>query len=133
MGIVLSIGAVFLIMNVATFVAYGSLAAIMGLEPPANGSPGQFFASVLVVKLGLASGFVAFYHVARNIWYPRLMQYALIWWAMFAVIEFGQAIVPNYSWADAFGGIIAEAIYFPLAALAMRRLLGSSETTAASA
>ena len=133
MGIVLSIGAVFLIMNLATFIAYGSLAAIMGLEPPANGSPGQFFASVLVVKLGLAGGFVALYHVAREIWNVRWMQYALMWWAMFAVIEVGQAIAPNYSWADALGGIIAEAIYFPLAALATRRLLGDRQGTDASA
>jgi len=53
------------------------------------------------------------------------MQYALIWWATFAVIEIGQAIAPNYSWADAMGGILAEAIYFPVAVLATRRLLGS--------
>ena len=66
MRIALSIGAAFLIMNLATFVTYGSLAVIMGLEPPADGSPGQFFVSVLVVKLGLAGGFVAFYHIARS-------------------------------------------------------------------
>ena len=46
MRIALSIGAAFLIMNLATFVTYGSLAVIMGLEPPADGSPGQFFVSV---------------------------------------------------------------------------------------
>ena len=124
MRIALSIGAAFLIMNLATFMAYGSLAAIMGLEPPADGSPSQFFVSVLVVKLGLAGGFVAFYHLAREIWFTRWMQYALIWWATFAVIEIGQAIAPDYSWADALGGILAEAIYFPVAILATRRLLG---------
>ncbi len=124
MRIALSMGAVFLIMNLATFVVYGSLAVIMGLEPPADGSPGLFFVSVLIVKLGLAGGFVAFYNLAREIWFTRWMQYALIWWAMFAVIEIGQAIAPNYSWADAMGGILSEAIYFPLAVLATRRILG---------
>ncbi len=126
MRIVLSIGAAFLIMNLATLVAYGSLAVIMGLEPPADGSPGQFFVSVLVVKLGLAGGFVAFYHFAREIWFTRWMQYALIWWATFAVIEIGQAIAANYSWTDAMGGILAEAIYFPIAVLVTRRLLGGN-------
>ena len=120
-------------MNLATFVAYGSLSMIMGLEPPADGSPGQFLVSVLVVKLGLAGGFVAFFHVGREIWFTRWIQYALIWWATFAVIEIGQAIAPNYSWVDALGGIIAEAMYFPLAALATLRLLGAGKTIGTSA
>jgi len=39
------------------------------------------------------------------------MQYALIWWATFAVIEIGQAIAPDYSCADALGGILAEVFH----------------------
>ena len=133
MRIVLSIAATFLVMNLATFVAYGGLSLLVGLEPPADGSPGQFFASVLFVKLGLAGGFVAFYYIAREVWSTRLMLYAVLWWATFAVIEIGQAIAPNYSWMDAMGGIIAEAIYFPLAAVVTRRLLDTGEATSASA
>ncbi len=133
MRFIVTVGAVFVIMNVATLIAYGSLAAIMGLEPPADGSPGQFFVSVLVVKLGLAGGFVALYAYAREIWHNRWMQYALIWWVMFAVIEVGQAIAPNYSWPDALGGIIAEGIYFPLAALVARRLVGAARIDGTSA
>jgi hypothetical protein len=130
--IVLTVGVAFVIMNLATFMAYGSLAAILGLEPPVGSSPGQFLASVLVVKLGLAGGFVALYYLAREFWYARWLKYATMWWAMFAVIEVGQAIAPSYSWRDALGGIIAEAIYFPLSALAIRRVLGSGERAAAS-
>ncbi len=133
MRIALSIGAAFLIMNLATFVAYGSLALLVGLEPPADGSPGQFFASVLVVKLGMAIAFVALYYVAREVWSTRWMLYAAIWWATFAIIEMGQAIAPNYSWLDALGGIAAEAIYFPLAAVVTRRLLGTDKAMNASA
>jgi hypothetical protein len=39
-------------------------------------------------------------------------------------MEIGQAIVPKYTWLDAFGGIVAEAIYFPLSAVVVKRLLG---------
>ena len=131
--IALSIGAAFLIMNLATFVAYGSLSVLAGLEPPVDGSPGQLFASVLVVKLGMAIAFVAFYYVARQVWSTRWMLYAVIWWATFAIIEIGQAIAPNYSWMDAIGGIVAEAIYFPLAALVTQRLLGTNKAMNASA
>ena len=131
--IALSIGASFLIMNLATFVAYGSLSLLAGLEPPADGSSGQFFVSVLVVKLGMAIAFVAFYYVARQVWSTRWMLYAVIWWATFAIIEIGQAIAPNYSWMDAIGGIVAEAIYFPLAAVVTQRLLRTDKAMNASA
>lgn len=132
MRIAWSVAATFLIMNLATFVAYGTLAALVGLQPPAEGSPGQFFVSVLVVKLGLAAGFVALFRVARRVWTRRWLQYGLIWWATFAVIEIGQAVAPGYTWADALGGIVAEALYFPLSALALRRLLGDPTAAAPS-
>ena len=38
-------------------------------------------------------------------------------------MEIGQAIVPDYTWLDAFGGIIAEAIYFPVSAVVVARLI----------
>ena len=132
MRIALSIAAVFLVMNLATFVAYGGLSLFVGLEPPAEGSPGQFFVSVLVVKLGVAGAFVALYYVAREIWSTRWILYAVIWWASFSIIEIGQAIAPGYSWMDAMGGILAEAIYFPLAAVVTRRVLGPGKTLSAS-
>lgn len=121
--IALSIGLTFVIMNVGAFIAYGTFSALVGLQPPANGSPAQFVLSVFVVKLGLAVGFVLLFHVARETWAGRWTHYALIWWVMFAVTEVGQAIGPNYSWLEAVAGIIAEAIYCPLAALAAVRVL----------
>ena len=124
MRIALCIGATFVVMNLATFVAYGSLSALVGLEPPAVDSPGRFFVSVLVVKLGLATAFVLLYHVAQDIWFSRWIIYAAIWWIAFATMEIGQAIAPDYSWMDALGGIIAEAVYFPMSALVTRRMLG---------
>jgi hypothetical protein len=46
---------------------------------------------------------------------------------MFALIEVGQAVTPDYSWLAAIGGIISEAVYFPLSAFVVTRLIGSQE------
>lgn len=123
MRMIITIAGVFLIMNVATFAVYGTLSAVIGLQPPSDGSAGRFFASVLLVKAGLAGGFVILYYLARETWSRRWLPYALVWWLSFAVIEVGQAIAPGYSWAEALGGILAEAIYFPLSALLCTRTL----------
>ena len=104
---------------------YGSVAAVTGLEPPQDGSPAQFLLSVLVVKLGLAVGFVLLFAVARDVWQGRWLLYGFIWWVLFAVSEVGQAIGPQYSWLEAGAGIIAEAVYCPLAAWATAKLLGT--------
>ncbi len=123
MRILLAIGATLLITYVTAFVVYGGVAALTGLEPPQNGSPVQFLLSVLVVKLGLAVGFVLLFAVARDVWQDRWLLYAFIWWALFAVSEVGQAIGPQYSWLEAGAGIVAEAIYCPLAAWVTAKLL----------
>ena len=47
----------------------------------------------------------------------------LFWWLMFALGETGTAIRPGYSWPEAIGGIVAEAIYLPLAAFLTGRLV----------
>ena len=119
----LSVMASFLMMNLATFMVYGGLAVVVGLQPPDVGSVEQFFVSVLLVKVGLAGGFVGLFYVARDVFARRWVLYATIWWSAYTVIELGQAIGPNYSWLDAAGGIIAEAIYFPASAWVSRRLL----------
>ncbi|NIM47732.1 MAG: hypothetical protein GTN78_07020 [Gemmatimonadales bacterium] len=123
MRIVLAIGATLLITYVVAFVVYGAVAALTGLEPPQDGSPVQFLLSVLVVKLGLAVGFVLLFAVAREIWRDRWLVYALIWWVLFVVSEIGQAIAPDYSWLEAGAGIVAEAVYCPLAAWVTAKLL----------
>ena len=118
-----AIGLTLAIMYVIPFPVYGLLAALTGLQPPTEGSVARFMLSVLVIKIGVAVAFVLLYALARDSWTGRWVIYALIWWLMFAVVEVGQAITPDYSWLDAIGGIVAEAIYFPLAALVVARLL----------
>jgi hypothetical protein len=110
-------------MYVIPFPVYGVFAALSGLQPPTEGSVGLFFLSVLVIKIGTAAAFVLLFYFARDIWVKRWKTYALIWWAMFSVVELGQAMTPDYTWLSAVGGIVAEAIYFPLAAVVVARLL----------
>ncbi len=110
------------IMVVIPFPIYGALSVFTGLEPPTEGSALQFVLSVLIVKVGVALAFVLLFALARGSWAQRWQLYALVWWIMFAVMELGQAIVPDYSWLDAIGGIVAEAIYFPLSAFVVVKL-----------
>jgi hypothetical protein len=121
--ILLAVGLVLAIMYVVPFPVYGLLSALTGLQPPTEGSATLFLLSVLIIKVGVAVAFVLLYSLARDSWAGRWMLYALIWWLMFAVVEVGQAVTPDYSWLDALGGIVAEAIYFPVAALVVVRLL----------
>ncbi len=121
--ILLAIASTLVIMYVVPFPVYGVLSATTGLEPPSDGSVARFALSVLVVKIGVAFSFVLLFFLARESWVGRWITYALVWWVAFTVMELGQAIMPDYSWLDAGGGIIAEAIYFPLAALVVARTL----------
>ena len=121
--VVLAIALTLVIMYVIPFPIYGALSALTGLQPPIEGSVARFMLSVLVIKCGVAVAFVLLFYLALDRWAQRWTTYALIWWVMFAVVELGQAITPDYSWLDAIGGIAAEAIYFPLAAFVVARLL----------
>jgi hypothetical protein len=118
-----AVGLTLAIMYLVPLPVYGVLSALTGLQPPTGGSPAQFLLGVLVVKLGVAVAFVLLYYLARDRWVGRWRTYAFIWWSMFAVSEVGQAITPEYPWLAALGGIVAEAIYCPLAALVVARLL----------
>ena len=133
MKVFLSIVLTFVIMNVGTCVAYGGASAILGLQPPEDGSPAQFMLSVLVVKVGMALAFVLLFVPARAFWIGSWFRYAFVWWLMFAIVEIGQAIAPNYSVMDAGAGIVAEAIYFPLSAFVTARLLRKKGAQRASA
>jgi hypothetical protein len=111
------------IMFVVPLPIYGTLAAFTGLEIPTTGSPLQFMVSVVVIKTGVSVAFVLLFLLARPGWTTRWATYALVWWVMFALIETGQAITPDYSWLAAIGGIISEAVYFPLSAFVIARIL----------
>jgi hypothetical protein len=49
---------------------------------------------------------------------------------MFAIVEIGQAIGPNYSIGDALGGVVAEAVYFPLSSWIAVRIIGHKKDAA---
>ncbi len=121
---VLAFVSTLLIMYVVPLPVYGFMSFIGLVEMPDTGSPGQFMISVLVVKIGVALGFVLLFRFAFTVFVARWLIYAGIWWLMFAIIEIGQAIGPNYSIGDALGGVIAEAVYFPLSSWATARILG---------
>ena len=120
---ILAIFLTLVIMHLGAFLVYGLFSVFFGLKFPIDASPGQMFLSVFLQKLGLAIAFVFLFKGARESWIGRWMLYALIWWVMFAVMEVGQAIGPHYSWSEAIAGIISEAIYCPLSALATAKIL----------
>jgi hypothetical protein len=133
MKVILSILLVFIIMNAGTFIVYGMASAIFGLQPPADGSPARFMISVLLVKVGMALGFVLLFVLARGFWIGSWLRYAFVWWVMYSIVEIGQAVAPDYSALDAGAGIVAEAAYFPLSAFITARLLREKGPEATSA
>ena len=114
---------VLVIQMFAGFPVFSLLSSVGLLEFPQPESPGHFFLAVLVQKIGVALGFVLLFRLAAETLAGRWWLYAGVWWLMFAVIEVGQALGPGYSTAEAVAGVVAEAIYFPLSALAVTRLL----------
>lgn len=111
------------IMHAGAFITYGAASALFALSPPEGASPGQLFGSVFLQKLGLSVAFVLLFQLARAAWRDRWFTYALVWFVMFAIMECGQAVAPDYSWLEAAAGVAAEAIYCPLSALAISRML----------
>ena len=112
------------IMYVVPLPVYTLMSTIGLVEMPDEGTPGQFMISVLVMKIGVALGFVLLLRLGSGVFAARWLLYGAIWWLMFAIVEIGQAIGPNYSIGDALGGIISEAVYFPLSSWATVKLLG---------
>lgn len=99
---------------------YGLFVKFAGLKEPDKAA--SFLISVLVQKVGTAFGFVALFAYAKEYFIDNWLMYALIWVAMFSVVEIGQALGPAYSKKEAVAGIISEIIYFPLAALVLANL-----------
>lgn len=130
-SVTLAILATLAITFVVPLPVYALLSSVGLAAIPDDGTTAQFMTSVLVMKIGTAIGFVLLFWFARGALAARWLLYAAIWWLMFAVVEVGQAIGPNYSAGDALGGIIAEAVYFPLSSWATARLLGSRSPTPA--
>lgn len=122
MSIALSIVLVFAALFCVPIAVYGAIAAATGMEVP-GGQALAFLAGVAVTKLGTAIAFVGLWLMIRYDQADRIMTYVLLWWVMFVLGEIGQAFGPDYSWTEAFAGIISESIYLPLAGLVVNRLL----------
>lgn len=125
----LSFVSVLVIMYVVPFPFYAGAAALTGLQPPEGATPGMFFLSVLVIKIGVAAAFVLIFYMARDALAGRWLSYAFAWWLFFVLSEVGQAIGPGYSWTEVVAGILAETVYCPLAALVTDRLLRPARAT----
>jgi hypothetical protein len=126
--LIAAVAATFAIMFVVPFPFYAGFEALGLVELPQNGSPGQFVLSVVVMKIGVALGFVLLFLLARPVFKERWWLYAGIWWVMYAVVEVGQAIGPGYTWGEAVAGMLAEAVYFPLSTVVVGRILGPQGT-----
>jgi hypothetical protein len=123
--ILLCAGLVFLIFFCVPFLAYGTLSALTGLEPPDDASMALFMASVALEKIGHTIAFVGLFYLGRRTLRDRWLWYAAAWWSMFVLAEAALAIRSDYSWPEAFAGMVSEAIYLPLAALVARRMIGA--------
>jgi hypothetical protein len=106
------------------FLVYSLLSLLTALEPPAEGSPLRFLLGILVSKAGTAIAFVLIFRIGRASLQGRWLLYGSLWFLMFAIGEIGQAIGPGYSWTEAAGGILSEAVYCPLSAYLTWRLVG---------
>lgn len=112
-----------IIIFIVPIVIYGGFSSIFGLNTPEGASPIIFLISVLISKIGTAFLFTLLFSYSKSFFYDKWLLYALLWWIMFVIGEVGQALGPNYSWTEAFLGIISETIYLPLSVLVVRRLI----------
>jgi hypothetical protein len=114
--IALCVALVLALIFVVPIIVYGALSSMIGMQVPGD-SAIIFLTGVFISKAGTAVALVALFYVARETFAGRWFLYAFIWWIMFAFGELGQAFGPNYSWAEAFAGVISETIYLPLSAM----------------
>ncbi len=125
MRVLVAIACVWFIIFAIPFVIYGSSSVFLDLKPPA-GPAWRFLLGVAVTKSGTAAGFVVLFLLCRNALRGRWLLYAAIWFVMFAVSEIGDTLNAGYSVVEAVLGIASEAIYAPLSALTVKRLLAAS-------
>ena len=124
--VTLSILLVLVIIFVVPFLVYALFAAFGGLKAPEGASAARFLTSVLIQKIGVAAAFVLIFYIARSAIGDRWLLYAGLWLLLFLFGEIGQALGPNYSWKEAFAGMISEVIYTPLSAYVLYWLIGRS-------
>ena len=118
LGCILTLIVIFIV----PILVYGLFTSLFGLKEPEKKL--KFFVGVILQKIGTTIGFVALFYLGREYFLENWILYGLIWFAMFALTEIGQAFMPNYSKKEAMAGIVSEAIYFPLSAFILSRLIG---------
>lgn len=121
MDIAFSFVAALLTLFIVPVLIYSLFVKFAGLKEPYRKL--GFMVSVLVQKVGTTLGFIAIFVIGKEHFMDSWLVYGLIWSAMFAIVEIGQAIGPDYSKEEAAAGIISEFIYFPLAAFFVYSLL----------
>lgn len=113
---------VFLALFAVPIIVYGTFSGLSGLQPPGDDAV-RFLLGVAVSKLGTAFAFVGIWLLGRDMLARQAGIYVFLWLVMFMLGEVGQALGPEYSWQEAFAGMISEALYFPLAGLILVRVL----------
>lgn len=121
MDVVTSFVLTLVIIFVVPILIYSLFVKYTGLKEPEKKM--SFMASVLVQKIGTAFGFVALFALGREYFGSSWLIYGLVWATMFAIVEIGQAIGPNYSKKEAVAGTISEFIYFLMSAFVIAQLL----------
>lgn len=121
MQIVIASVLVFLIIFIFPIIVYGLCSKIMDIPEPEKKI--AFLLSVIVQKIGTTIGFVGIFLLGEEQLEPNWLLYSMIWVAMVAVTEIGQALLPNYSKKEAVAGVISELLYFPLAGFVVMRML----------
>ena len=119
----LAISMVTAIIFIVPIIVYGAFSQFGLAQIPGN-SPGAFLAGVFVSKIGTAIAFVLLFSLAPAGPARDWFLYGSIWWIMFAFGEVGQAMGPDYPWSEALAGMISEAIYFPVSAYLLHRIMG---------
>lgn len=118
MSVIFAIAAVLAIIYVVPFVLYASASALHIVDIPPDASPQRFLLGVLITKLGTAVAFVLILQLAWAQSGYGWLAYALMWFAMFAASEIGDAVSGRGTWPESLLGIAAEAVYAPAAAWA---------------
>lgn len=124
MSVILAIAAVLAIIYMVPFVVYVGADALHIVDIPPSASPQRFLLGVLITKLGTAVAFVLILQLAWSQSGYGWLTYAVIWFAMFATSEIGDAVSGRATWPESLLGIVAEALYAPAAALAAYAILG---------
>ncbi len=122
MGLLFGFVTTLAIIFVVPVLVYAIFTAVFGLKEPEKKL--GFFVGVLLQKVGTAIGFVALFYLGHSYFADNWLLYSMVWFVMFAITEIGQTFMPNYSKKEAVAGIISEAVYFPLSAFILSRLIG---------